>query len=196
MYRVYDKKETTWVKENIYLAPNNDLYLAKKNLLGNMTLSLISDNRYVYQIDTGLLDKNKQLIFEGDICKAIQSGMVGLISYSSDYGAYVFLDYYTQNNIGLAKNIVDVASTCIMIRDVFEDEYTDEKRALKVYRLEGKNGKSKIPVKLDKNKRYQVFFIVKNQEGAANQFQIVAEHDKSRNIINEVGITNISPDGF
>ena len=84
----------------------------------------------------------------------------------------------------------------IMIRDVFEDEYTDEKRALKVYRLEGKNGKSKIPVKLDKNKRYQVFFIVKNQEGAANQFQIVAEHDKSRNIINEVGITNISPDGF
>lgn len=118
-----------------------------------------------------------------------------LITFQLEKGSSV-MRYYTQNNIGLAKNIVDVASTCIMIRDVFEDEYTDEKRALKVYRLEGKNGKSKIPVKLDKNKRYQVFFIVKNQEGAANQFQIVAEHDKSRNIINEVGITNISPDGF
>ena len=105
MYRVYDKKETTWVKENIYLAPNNDLYLAKKNLLGNMTLSLISDNRYVYQIDTGLLDKNKQLIFEGDICKAIQSGMVGLISYSSDYGAYVFLDYTEHKWYPLGKEI-------------------------------------------------------------------------------------------
>lgn len=130
MYRVYDKKETTWVKENIYLAPNNDLYLAKKNLLGNMTLSLISDNRYVHQIDTGLLDKNKQLIFEGDICKAIQSGMVGLISYSSDYGAYVFLDYTEYkwyplgkeiclNNIEVVGNIFDNPE---LIPDSQEDE--------------------------------------------------------------------------
>ena len=101
--------------------------------------------------------------------------------------------YYTQNNIGLAKNIVDVASTCIMIRDVLDDEYPDEKRALKVYRLEGKNGKTKVSVLLNRDKKYQVFFIVKNQEGAANAYQIVAEHDKSRNIIKEVGITNILP---
>ena len=102
--------------------------------------------------------------------------------------------YYTQNNIGLAKNIVDVASTCIMIRDVFEDEYTDEKRALKVYRLEGKNGKSKIPVKLDKNKRYQLVFVVKNREGSANQRQIVVEHDLSRNVMKEIGVCNVPID--
>ena len=42
MYRVYDKKETTWVKENIYLAPNNDLYLAKKNLLAHAVGALPS----------------------------------------------------------------------------------------------------------------------------------------------------------
>lgn len=130
MYRVYDKKETTWVKENIYLAPNNDLYLAKKNLLGNITLSLISDNRYVYQIDTGLLDKNKQLIFEGDICKAIQSGMVGLVSYSSEHGAYVFLDYTEHkwyplskeiclNNIEVVGNIFDNPE---LIPDLQEDK--------------------------------------------------------------------------
>lgn len=48
-----------------------------------------------------------------------------------------------------------------MLRDVFEDEYTGEKNALKVYRFDGKNNKSKIPVKLDKDKHYQLIFICK-----------------------------------
>ena len=51
-------------------------------------------------------------------------------------------------------------------------------------------------VKLDKDKRYQVLFIVKNQEGSANAYQLVINHDKSRNIIKEVGITNVLPDNF
>lgn len=116
-----------------------------------------------------------------------------LITFQLEKGSSV-MRYYTQNNIGMAKNIVDVASTCIMIRDIFEDEYDGGKNALHVYRPEGKG--SKIVQKLVKEKKYQVFFIVKNQEGAANQYQIVAEHDKSRNIIKEIGITNISPDSF
>lgn len=116
-----------------------------------------------------------------------------LITFQLEKGSSV-MRYYTQNNIGMAKNIVDVASTCIMIRDIFEDEYEGEKKALHVYRPEGKN--TKVTQHLTKDKRYQVFFIVKNQEGAANAFQIVAEHDKSRNIINEIGVTNISPDSF
>ena len=102
--------------------------------------------------------------------------------------------FYSQDNIGQAKNIVDVASTCLMIRDVFEDEYTGEKNALKVYKLEGKNGKSKIPVNLDYDKHYQLIFIVKNREGAANNYQIVIEHDMSRNLLKEVGFTSVPVD--
>lgn len=102
--------------------------------------------------------------------------------------------FYSQDNIGQAKNIIDVASTCIMIRDVFDDEYTGEKNALKVYRLEGKNGKSKIPVNLDHDKHYQLLFIVKNREGAANSVQIVVEHDMSRNLLKEVGFTSVPVD--
>lgn len=102
--------------------------------------------------------------------------------------------FYSQDNIGQAKNIIDVASTCIMIRDVFDDEYTGEKNALKVYRLEGKNGKSKIPVNLDYDKHYQLLFIVKNREGAANSVQIVVEHDMSRNLLKEVGFTSVPVD--
>ena len=102
--------------------------------------------------------------------------------------------FYSQDNIGQAKNIVDVASTCLMIRDIFEDEYTGEKNALKVYKLEGKNGKSKIPVNLDHDKHYQLIFIVKNREGAANNYQIVIEHDMSRNLLKEVGFTSVPVD--
>ena len=128
-----------------------------------------------------------------DIVKTEALNVHILITFQLEKGSSV-MRYYTQNNIGMAKNIVDVASTCIMIRDIFEDEYDGEKNALHVHRIEG-NG-SKIPQKLTKDKRYQVFFIVKNQEGAANAYQVVAEHDKSRNIIHEVGVTNISPDSF
>ena len=102
--------------------------------------------------------------------------------------------FYSQDNIGMAKSIIDPASTCLMLRDVFENEYTGEKNALKVYRLDGKNNKSKIPVKLDHDKHYQLIFIVKNREGAANSIQIVCEHDMSRNLLKEVGFTSVPVD--
>ena len=102
--------------------------------------------------------------------------------------------FYSQDNIGMAKSIIHPASTCLMLRDVFEDEYTGEKNALKVYRLDGKNNKSKIPVKLDHDKHYQLIFIVKNREGAANSIQIVCEHDMSRNLLKEVGFTSVPVD--
>lgn len=102
--------------------------------------------------------------------------------------------FYSQDNIGMAKSIIDPASTCLMLRDVLEDEYTGEKNALKVYRLDGKNNKSKIPVKLDHDKHYQLIFIVKNREGAANSIQIVCEHDMSRNLLKEVGFTSVPVD--
>ncbi|MCD3275579.1 helicase [Clostridium botulinum] len=102
--------------------------------------------------------------------------------------------YYTMDNIGMAKNMIDVASTCLMIRNLFDDEYDGEKHKLNVYKLAGKNGKTKIPVKLDKSKHYQIIFIIKNREGSSNDYQIVVEHDLSRNTYNEVGITVVPTD--
>lgn len=154
-----------------------------------------------FKMDAGKVSSNSWLEMQQsmvaikDTIKAEALNVHILITFQLEKGSAV-MRYYTQNNIGLAKNIVDVASTCIMIRDVFDDEYVDGKRALQVYRLDGINKKSRIEVKLNRDKKYQLFFIVKNQEGAANSFQIVAAHDKSRNLIEEVGITNIMPDGF
>ena len=104
--------------------------------------------------------------------------------------------HYDQDNIGMAKNIVDVASTCLMIRTVFDDELEGGKRELDVYRKEKRQGniESQIPVKLKKGKNYQIIFIVKNREGSTNSYQIVVEFDLSRNVYKEVGFTVVPVD--
>jgi len=101
---------------------------------------------------------------------------------------------YTQDNIGMAKNIVDVASTCIMVRGMYEDEYEGGNHELKIYKLGGKSGKTKIPITIDKNKHYQILFICKNREGSSNDYQIVVEHDLSKNTYKEVGLTCVPVD--
>lgn len=150
-----------------------------------------------FKMDAGKISQNFWMEMQQnmvEIKNAVKSESLNvhiLITFQLEKGSSV-MRYYTQNNIGIAKNIVDVASTCIMIRDVFEDEYTGGKRALSVTRKHV-DGKSTVE-SLNAGHYYQVFFIVKNQEGAANSFQIVAEHDKSRNVIKEIGITHVPPD--
>ena len=154
-----------------------------------------------FKMDAGKVSNNswvemqQNMVAIKDAVKSESLNVHILITFQLEKGSST-MRYYTQNNIGVAKNIVDVASTCIMVRDIYEDEYTGSgsKKELKVYQLGGNNNQTKFEVKLEKPNRYQVFFVVKNQEGAANAFQIVAKHDKSRNIIKEVGITNVLPD--
>lgn len=102
--------------------------------------------------------------------------------------------YYTNDCIGLAKNIVDVASTNLMIRSPFDDEFEGERNELKCYKLEGKNKLTKIPFKLHKDKYYSIIFITKNRFGATNQYQIVVENDLSRNVYKELGIVKVPID--
>ena len=152
-----------------------------------------------FKMDAGRVDNNSWLAMQQamvDIKDAVKAEALNvhiLITFQLEKGSST-TRYYTQNNIGMAKNIVDVASTCIMIRDLYPDEYPDNNNALKVYSFEQTAGKGKIIVNLEKDKKYQLFFVVKNQEGAANAHQFVVEHDKSRNIMREVGYTNLSPD--
>jgi len=139
------------------------------------------------------LQMQQSMVDINDVVKAENKNVHILITFQLSKGS-AKIRHYTQDNIGLAKNIIDVASTCIMIRDVLEDEYENGKHELKVVRLEGKNGASRIPVKLKEPDRYQLLFIVKNREGSANQHQIVINHDMSRNIMTEVGITSVPVD--
>lgn len=102
--------------------------------------------------------------------------------------------YFTLENTGQAKSIVDTAALVIMIRKLFDDELEGENRALNVYKMGGKSGNSKIPVRLNSEKHYQAMFIVKNREGSSNEYQIIVDNDLSRNVVKEVGITSIPID--
>ena len=92
MYRVYNNKEKCWVRDGVYLSPNNDLSTSKKTLFGAEKLSLVSDNRYTWHRDIGLYDKNNKLVFEGDICKCKDGVFTGVVSYVREHAAYYLLD--------------------------------------------------------------------------------------------------------
>lgn len=102
--------------------------------------------------------------------------------------------YYTNNEIGLGKSIVDVMSVNLMIRRPLDDEYEGGKREITGYRFEGKNGKSKIPFKLKRDKHYMITFIPKNRFGQTDAFQIISEFDFSTNTNKDIGICNITQD--
>ncbi len=143
--------------------------------------------------DKAWMEMQQSMVEINDVIKPENKNVHILITFQLAKGS-IKQRYYTQDNVGMAKNIIDPVSTCIMVRDLYDDEYTGEKRELKVYQLKDKEGRTQIPQRLSKDKRYQILFIIKNREGSANQFQIVIEHDMSRNIIKEIGRTCVPID--
>lgn len=152
-----------------------------------------------FKLDAGKTDSDSWVAMQQhmveihDVIKPEANNLHIMITFQLNKGS-ARQRYYTQDNIGLAKNIIDPASTCIMIRNMYDDEYPSGRNQIHVYEMVGKNGRSRKEVKLDPEKRYQILFIVKNREGSANQFQIVVEHDLSRNTLKEVGICNVQMD--
>lgn len=119
---------------------------------------------------------------------------VGLIvTYQLSKGS-IKTRHLTNGDIGQGKSIVDTMSCNLLMRRPFEDEYTGEKRELHVYKLEGKNKKTKIPVKLDKDKHYMLTFIGKNRFGSTDEVAIVSECDLSINDYHDIGYCVVPED--
>lgn len=91
MYRVYDNQAKSWVKDNIYLSPNGDLYIAKKTLFGER-LEMVSDRRYTKHRSIGLRDGNNVGIYEGDICYIESLDATGVVTYITEHASYYLLD--------------------------------------------------------------------------------------------------------
>lgn len=108
--------------------------------------------------------------------------------------ASVKLRYLTNNEIGQARNILDVFSCCLLFRRPFDDEFEGGSHEIHAYKLAGANSKSKIPVKLKKDKHYMITFVTKNRFGETDAFQILSEYDMSRNIHKDIAICNIAQD--
>lgn len=107
----------------------------------------------------------------------------------------VFKRYLTGANIGMAKNVVDVASVSLLMRAVRNDEFAGGKNEIKVIKPFSKECKgSGEQITLDPNKHYVIIFIDKNRNGEAQTYQIVAEQNLGTLEYTELGITDIAFD--
>lgn len=143
--------------------------------------------------DKAWLDMQRDMVKLYDVIKPSAKNVCLLVTYQLGKMA-TKQRYYTNNEIGMAKSIVDVMSVNLMLRQPFDDEYIGEKNEIKGFKLEGKRGLTKIPFKLNPEKKYIIVFITKNRFGATQPFQIIAEYDLSLNIYKEVGICHIPQD--
>lgn len=101
--------------------------------------------------------------------------------------------YLSMDNIGMSKNVLDVGSVALLMRRLFNDEYTGCTKELKVKkRIEGTDTFEEVV--LDKNKKYIIIFIEKNRNGSSQEYQVVAEQNLGRLIYKEVGIADIPVD--
>ena len=127
-YRVFDNERKEWVKKNVYLTPNDELFLIKQLLFGIVKVPLALDaNRYIHHKDINLYDKNGVLVFEGDYIRARvaeDKEEIGLVSYAHELSAYVILCVDNDTFYTLGSN---VSSEIEVIGNVFNG-YKEEKK--------------------------------------------------------------------
>lgn len=94
-YRVYDTEMNEWIKDDIYLYPDGNLFLIKKSTFGGMKKPVLLDSdRFVYHNDIGLYDKNGDLIYIGDYVRAqVEEDrfVIGVVACAQAPAAYTIL---------------------------------------------------------------------------------------------------------
>lgn len=134
-FRVYDIEEKKWLKDDVYLSSNNELFLLKRGLFGTIKVPLDAE-RYVFHQDIYLYDKKNILVYEGDYIKAIVGKVdendensedkieIGLVAYAPELSAYIMLCVNSDVFYTLGS---DVSSEIEIIGNVF-DGYKEEKK--------------------------------------------------------------------
>lgn len=97
--------------------------------------------------------------------------------------------YLTRTDISMSKNTIDVATVVLLIRRLYNDEYTGRNHELKVKNKIGEN--SYTDIILDEKYQYNITFIDKNRNGTAQEFQIVSKQNLGTLKYEEIGITSI-----
>lgn len=127
-YRVYDTEKKVWLKDNICLAPNDELFLIKKAVFGkSKTIEPLSHERYVCHKAIDLWDKNKVQVYEGDYIEAHveeNRSVIGLVAFAHELSAYVILcldsnEFYTLGS--------EVSSEISVVGNVFDGHKEDKK---------------------------------------------------------------------
>lgn len=94
-YRVFDTEMNQWIKDDVYLNPDGDLFLIKKSIFGRTKKPVLLDSdRYAWHQDIELYDRENNLVYIGDYVKAQiteDKSAIGLVCYAHDMSAYIIL---------------------------------------------------------------------------------------------------------
>lgn len=133
-YRVYDTTKKKWIRDNIYLNPDGDLFLIKQSLFGMVKFPLaLSQDRYVYHRDINLYDKHNVLIHEGDYIQAQVSEdrfVVGLVAFATELSAWVILCVDSDEFFTLGSETCEFIEVIGNVFDGYKEEKKDGKQTL------------------------------------------------------------------
>ena len=122
MFRVYDIEKKKWIKDNIYLNSDGELFLIKRSIFGWIKrLIALSADKYIYHRTIDLYDKNGAPVYEGDYIRANvaeDKEVIGLVAYAHELSAYVILCVDSDEFYTLGSN---VSSEISVIGNVFDD---------------------------------------------------------------------------
>lgn len=142
----------------------------------NTRLQLVQNMTHLYNVAKKEGGKNVRIICTVQLTKAV--------SYKR---------FLSQDALAESKNIIDVCSLGVFIRKVWEDEKQGGSNQLEVKSyIKDDNGKSQL-LALNPTDEYLILFPVKTREGMVNT-QSVCRVDWSRNIVEEIGFTQVQMD--
>lgn len=99
-FRVYDTETNNWLKDNIYMNCNGDLFKIKQSLFGMVRVPLALDSeRYIFQESIGLTDMDNNEVYVGDYVEAHVGKIdenedkieIGVVVYAHDLSSYIIV---------------------------------------------------------------------------------------------------------
>lgn len=133
-YRVYDSEKKCWVKDNVYLSPNGELFLIKRSTFGWTKVPLaLSQERYIYHKAVDLWDKNQNQVFEGDYIHAKvddDKSVIGLVAFAHELSSYVILCVDSDEFFTLGSEVTEFIQVVGNVFDGYEEVKQDGEQTL------------------------------------------------------------------
>jgi replicative DNA helicase len=103
--------------------------------------------------------------------------------------------YLGLDSIGVAKNVVDVASTFIALRSLWNIEKSGGRKATEYIKYQSENSKTTIKKVVDSEDHvnHSILFVPKSREGAGG-FQVMSKNNLGLNKFEELGILYLEED--
>jgi replicative DNA helicase len=147
------------------------------------TLKLDNDDKAEKVSDQAWLQLQQNMVKLYNTIKASAKNLHVWVTYQLSKASLLHR-FLTQNNLGMSKNIIDVASTLIMLRKALDSEKEGGNNELPV------KDKKNQPIKMKSDKQYMIGFVDKNRQGETH-YQLVWETEVGRNRIIDFGTANV-----